>query len=486
MSYTNAQHFNRLILMPLARMAFESPLSKAPCDLRIQEIKEEEGNCSDTSDIDSDICDLHHYPFLFHADGVPWHEANSYLLSLVIESNKIGQRADSVRRLASKLLDYIQYCERNNLDWLDFSGRRPALRPTYKYFNYLINESKRSNQVVNQYTSAVYNFYSYVSEHWHQLDMARIDTIKKVRFVVNGPKGGRVLDVLKRSQTMRTSGVSMIPLGFVRENCEDLRPLSNNELSMLMNVINGNSHWSSVERIILLFALLTGARKQSVLTLRMRHLGAFSDADLLPESAYKIYAGAGTGIDTKYDKPQVLYVPKVLAEELITMACSPLMTRRREKFLTQMQKKYPDVKMDEEDIYLFLSPQGNCYYMAEDDPRYALVKCPPTGQVTETLKRKILRQAPSIFPRDFSYHWLRATYAYQLYQRLQAMVRDGVLKYGDDIAFIQKRMHHESRETTENYLKLFNMTQEKVVYQELYEEGLFKAGDVAAVGHEND
>ncbi|WP_162976310.1 site-specific integrase, partial [Pseudomonas aeruginosa] len=81
--------------------------------------------------------------------------------------------------------------------------------------------------------------------------------------------------------------------------------------------------------------------------------------------------------------------------------------------------------------------------------------------------------ASSQFPKDFTYHWLRATFAYQLYQRLQPLVQEGVLKLGEDIDFIQKRMHHESRETTENYLKLFNMTHEKVIAQEVWEKKLF-------------
>ncbi|WP_162956470.1 site-specific integrase, partial [Pseudomonas aeruginosa] len=104
---------------------------------------------------------------------------------------------------------------------------------------------------------------------------------------------------------------------------------------------------------------------------------------------------------------------------------------------------------------------------------YAIVRSPQTGQVTETIKRKLQSTASSQFPKDFTYHWLRATFAYQLYQRLQPLVQEGVLKLGEDIDFIQKRMHHESRETTENYLKLFNMTHEKVIAQEVWEKKLF-------------
>ncbi|MFP3541669.1 site-specific integrase, partial [Pseudomonas sp. SIMBA_044] len=47
---------------------------------------------------------------------------------------------------------------------------------------------------------------------------------------------------------------------------------------------------------------------------------------------------------------------------------------------------------------------------------------------------------------------------------------------GEDIDFIQRRMHHESRITTENYLKLFRMTHEKIIAQEIWESDLFGGG----------
>ncbi|MGP5490435.1 site-specific integrase, partial [Pseudomonas helleri] len=356
-----------------------------------------------------------------------------------------------------KLLDYLLFCEDNNLDWLDFSGARPSLRPTYKYFHHLISAGSRSNAVINQYTADVYHFYKYVSERWYDLDLSRVDTIKHVRFIVQSSKGARYIEAEKRSQTRRTPAISTVQIGFVREDGEDLRPLSNLELGTFLGTIKNEKEWSTVERLILLASLMTGARKQTILTICLKHLRAFQEERLLPEGAYILHAGPGTGIDTKNDKAQTLYFPKQLAEELITLSNSPLMKKRRGKLRAQLEINSLDLPMDEEDMYLFLSDQGNCYYMAKSDPRYSVVKSPQTGQVTETIKRKLLQKASSEFPKDFTYHWLRATYAYQLYQRLQVLVKEGLMQLGEDVVFIQKRMHHESRETTENYLKLFKM-----------------------------
>ncbi|MGY3305061.1 integrase [Pseudomonas sp. PvR086] len=478
MSYTNPLHESRLTLISNVRNGFASlyvherqgaarlVLEGAKSELVYQgeEIGEEDGH------------GLYHVPFLFHANGDPWQEANAYLFAILRDGSPLHRRTDDVRRRASKLLDYMVFCERNGLDWLDFSGARPSLRPTYKYFYHLINHKSRSDPVINQFTSVVYHFYKYVSECWYDLDMGRVDTVTQVRFFMSSTKGARVIDVGRRSQTRRVPGSSTVQIGFVRDDGEDLRPLSNTELNVLLGTINQKQGWTSVERLILLVSLMTGARKQTVLTMRIRHLKSFQEANLLPEGAYKLHAGPGTGIDTKNDKSQVLYVPKQLAEELLTLARSPMMTRRRAKLRAHLDIDFPLFSISEDDMYLFLSDQGNCYYMAKDDPRYSVVKSPQTGQVTETIKRKLIRNTSGKFSGDFSYHWLRATYAYQLYQRLQVLVSEGLMRVGEDIDFIQGRMHHDSRETTENYLKLFRMTQEKVVAQEIWEGKLFNGG----------
>src|SRR5690606_19978895 len=123
----------RLILIPNLRDAFailhvseapsgsiESVLEGAECNplYRVDEV----GSRNDR--------DLFNFPFLVFANGDPWHEANDYLLSLMRDKAPASRRTDDVRRRASKLLDYLLFCEDNNLDWLDFSGARPPLRPT--------------------------------------------------------------------------------------------------------------------------------------------------------------------------------------------------------------------------------------------------------------------------------------------------------------------------------------------------------------------
>ena len=477
MSYQNSRYIGRLIIIRQVQDAFAALHGTEVAGAeKIWIIDGDESTAMHRVDevgAGKGLGDVYNFPFLFGATGDPWYEANDYLLSLVRHYRPEERPTDELRRRANKLLDYLMFCEDEKLDWLDFSGARPSLRPTYKYFYRLIKDGNRSSAVINQYTAAVYHFYRYVSENWHDLDLKRVDTTKQVKLLIKSSGGVKIKDVEQRSQTQRTPPTSPVPLGFVREEGEDLRPLSNCELGALLDTIKNEKEWSAVERLILMTSLMTGARKKTVLTLRLKHLEGFTDDKLFPEGAYKLHAGPRTGIDTKFDKSQYLYFPMRLAEELITLARSPMMKKRRAKLRAHLETKYPGLTIKEEDMYLFLSDQGNAYYMAKDDPRYPSVLSPQTGQVTETIKKKLIKKASRAFPVGFSHHWLRATYAFQLYQRLQPLVHGGVLKPGEEIEFIQKRMHHENRETTENYLKLFKMTQEKVIAQEAWENKLF-------------
>ena len=97
--------------------------------------------------------------------------------------------------------------------------------------------------------------------------------------------------------------------------------------------------------------------------------------------------------------------------------------------------------------------------------------------MTETIKRKLIKYASKEFPLGFTYHWLRATFAFQLYQHLLPLLASGRLQYGEEVSLVQRRLYHSNRETTENYLKLFRLHSDKLAAQELYEDEIFGFGD---------
>ncbi|WP_176514799.1 site-specific integrase [Pseudomonas faucium] len=479
-AFENPAHRGRIVVIPEVSEAFaELHVSKKPSKAIEASIKGVSESVivyrvDEVGLPDAMSRSVYNFPFLFHKDGSPWVEANSFLLSLVQNKHALNRPTDDVRRKASRLLDYLIFCEDSKIDWLDFSGRRLPQRPTYRYHRHLLDNPSRGAAVANQYTGVVYQFYKFVCQFWHDIDISRVDTVKQISIYVEASHGfQKKISVEKRSQARAVAPKGPTPAGFVNDEGELLRPLANTELAHVLKVIESDD-WTAQERLIILFAVMTGARKQTVLTLRVKHVEALHKGLVQPDGSYLLKAGPGTGIDTKFSKPQSLYVPQQLAQDLLTYVRSSFAKKRRQRFQSEFGLKYPGLDLiADEDMYVFLSEQCNCYYMASNDPRYFFAKTRPLGAVADTLKKKLLRKAAGEFPIGFTYHWLRATYAYQLYQLLRPRLADGTLKPGEEITIIQSRFHHERREVTENYLKLFKMISEKIRAQESYEDVLF-------------
>ena len=128
-------------------------------------------------------------------------------------------------------------------------------------------------------------------------------------------------------------------------------------------------------------------------------------------------------------------------------------------------------------MYVFLSPEGEPHYMAKDDPRYKTTKSRQQGRNTYYMKTKLFKNIDICFPRDFTFHWLRATFALHYYRWLQPLIVKGFATDGDIISLVQKRLHHSDRKTTEHYLKLFDSVSDRLVAQKIYEERVLNLFD---------
>lgn len=416
---------------------------------------------------------VYNFPFLINKDGSSWEEANDYLFQKAISNENIGKNTAPLRRVASQLLDFKIFCEDNKIDYLDLSARRPSGRPHQRYFKNLC-DSGLGNDNINTRTGIVYNLYKYLSKQdGYNLNLDRVDTTRPINITMEGRSGKFSKTVAKRDLTLRTSKeVSPVNIGYVRDEGEDLRPLSNQQFDSLIELLHDDKI-DVDERLMCRIALFTGARKQTILTIRMKHLDMFTEENLLPDGTYQIFAGGGCDIDTKFNKKQTLYVPKGLAEQIVIYANSKLAKKRREKFRNNLDKSKSEDTISDDDIYLFLSNQGNCHYMARNDYRHAKAKSNATGQRTDSLCRKLLKYLPDDFPQGFTFHWLRATFGHKYYQYLMSLVEKDIIKNGEVIIRVQARMHHSRRETTENYLKLFLNINDRIKIQEMYENQLF-------------
>ncbi|MFM5524413.1 hypothetical protein ACET73_01780 [Aeromonas veronii] len=432
-------------------------------------------NSSDSDD------SVYLFPILLEADGTPWHLANLFLLKIATDNRDNYKDTRDIRKKASLLLDYKIFCEsargNNNeqapIDLFDFKHSLKSKRPTWRYYSHLMHVEKPRPGLLNAKTGAVYQFYKFAATQPNiDLDLERVEKLTSFTVFKQTASGNLYrIDGEKRSQTVRTAEPAPVSIGYVRDEGEDLRPLFQKELDALLDALQ-TGEFEIDEKLIVYLALCTGERKQTILTMRMRHLKFFEDQYLSQKKmSYKLFANSQNGCDTKYDKPHILHVPAWLGEKIKTWAFSKKATERREKF----KQKFGDI-FNDDDMYLFLSPTGDCRYMSHLDPRYKMTLSPALGQVTRNLKYKLLRITGNKISPDFSFHWLRATFALLLYKGCQKLISEKKMLAGTELNHIRYRLHHAHQSTTENYLKLFSQTSELLEAQETFENILF--GDV--------
>ncbi|CAM4370849.1 site-specific integrase [Pseudoalteromonas ostreae] len=416
---------------------------------------------------------VYQVPYLFCKNGEPWTTANLYLYRLAKESLQNNKPNDHLRRVAWALLEYKVFCENNNLDIYDFSSLRPIGRPTYRFFRHLLDNCNIQGITLNRKTKYVYEFYKYISDIGkHNIDIRKVDITKSVKVSINTKYGYIEKDVEKRSQSVPVcSSSSTVKVGFVRDEGEELRPLNNEEYLALIDGIN-QFGFKTDQKLILFLALFTGERKQTILTLRVSHLEQFNEASLKEGGVYILNVNTRNGADTKFNKPHTLYIPSFIVDKLRMWVESETYLKRVAKF----RSLYGDI-FSEKDMYIFLSREGNCHYMAKSDPRYIKCRTRPAGGNTKSISDRLIKLSNGKIPSNYTFHWLRATYALKLYQSFAPLLESGELRIGDDITVIQKRLHHTHRETTEGYLKLFTTLDERLFAQREYERKLFGDSD---------
>lgn len=432
-------------------------------------------NSSDSDD------SVYLFPILLEADGTPWNLANLFLLKIATDNRANYKDTRDIRKKASLLLDYKIFCEsaRNNnnepapIDLFDFKHSLKSKRPTWRYYSHLMYVEKTKPGLLNAKTGAVYQFYQFAATQPNvDMDLERVETLTSFTVFKQTDAGNLYrIDGEKRSQTVRTAEPAPVSIGYVRDEGEDLRPLFKKELDALLDALETNE-FATDEKLICYLALCTGERKQTILTMRMGHLNFLENKYLsLQKKSYKLFANSQNGCDTKYDKPHILHVPTWLGEKIKIWAHSKKANERREKF----KQKFGNI-FNDDDMYLFLSPTGDCRYMSHLDPRYKKTLSPALGQVTRNLKTKLLKVTDKKISPDFSFHWLRATFALLLYKGCQKLIAEKKMLAGKELDYIRHRLHHAHQSTTENYLKLFSQTNELIEAQEAFENVLF--GDV--------
>lgn len=413
---------------------------------------------------DIPVVTFNHFPILLRPDLTIFEEGTLYILSKLE-----AFRAPSAGTLASVAQDLVAYMNHLAIDSCDFlhMPKRKAARPTYLYRFWLQEQmaagelvpktaSRRMNVVVGFYRWLIARGMKFEHSPWAE-HTAFIRFENRVGFTFSRP-------VTATNLSIRIPPPSSSYRDYINDGGK-LKPLTPNQQSTMLKALRniGNIEME----LIFLIALCTGARLQTICTLR---LGIFNKSWESCDTEIKIAAGPNTLVDTKHGKSGVLYFPTWLFEKLKIYNQSPSAEVRRRK---NTSYKNPA------DQYLFLTKGGRPYYMGRNDPERSKVKRMPVGNaITQFIKSALIPEICRLGEKfDLQFHDLRASYGMNLVDANQEKLVTGEISYHKLKIFIKDRMWHASSDTTERYLKFRADNKFLIEVQETYENFLINLRD---------
>ncbi len=400
------------------------------------------------------------FPVVLDREGVPWPLGTLYILSqLEAETYPV------MTTYQSKADDLGAYKE-----WLDTQDRPDDLmyqfpkiklrRPTYRYRGHLqqqIQACEIAPATARRRMGTVVSFYRWlIDNNYFQPECPPWEE-KQFQLAFKTTEGRTISKrVISTDVSIRTPK-SEDPFAGTIQDGGKLRPLTGKEQNWILEATKAKGNTECY--LFQLFMLATGARIQTVGTLRLRHfmqpIPHYSKALTGEGEIFKLKAGPGTGIDTKNDKNGVLQVPRPIYELLHTYAISDRAKVRRGRFVVK-QGEHPDP-------YLFLTQQGNPYYMAkaealrfnpELDRRHEKAGQP----VRQFLKEQVIPYVREHHDKNFHYriHDLRASFGMNMTELLMKLVQSETITLHRARMTVKDLLWHESLATTDLYLNYRN------------------------------
>ena len=187
--------------------------------------------------------------------------------------------------------------------------------------------------------------------------------------------------------------------------------------------------------------------------------------------------GAGTGIDTKFQKPMTLLVPNWLVQDIKIYINSEQARQRR------LKSNYGDSDKN----YVFLTKFGTPFYTSKAEQQELTEKIKASELFTEKLKlyegeavRSYLKIVllPAIRLSDtqfqsFKFHDLRASFGMNLLESQLQHLPEGHSAL-TAVEYVQARMGHSNINTTLQYLDYKSRLQWRSKIQHEYESSLMK------------
>jgi len=410
------------------------------------------------------------FPSLIKSDNTVWHLASAYFNHLLIDQRKSTALLESV---ASDLIDFLRFLEHTELDIL-YLPPKPEKRVTYQFHTSLLQRIRLgliSPSTARQRMNRILRFYDFlISENVFTPEELKNRPYEKIRTYVSCISATG--DVYKKQVDTSNLKIRHSPRPSYGDEIIDggrLHPLSMIEQQIFLKYLE--QYGSRDFQLICYMALYTGARLQSICTLRAFHIKELLTKQM-PNSVddtYSIRIGGKSIIDTKGGYEHNLKVPAWLIQDIDQYLSSESWKQRASQSLYKV----------EDENYVFLTKHGNPYYTSikeiEDRNLQLFSKEIKSSIHRGNAARQALTKLINLMHKNkediktFTLHDLRATFGVNLLLSASKHVND----IDKILPYIQSRMGHRNIMSTTHYVRYIAYSKSNAEVDKKFEEILF-------------
>ena len=412
------------------------------------------------------------FPIIVQGDGQPSEIFNLYLMKKLQQT--IQYDFKTFASIANQLIDFQRFLEDEKLDCLKFNKLK-QLNAIFKYRTRLIDQVNAGligASSARGRINAVVNFYRFlVIEDLvdHQRYGIPFQDVYKYIAVDNEFGARRKMAIKSHDLAIHVPAKAHNSEAIVDGG--ELSPLTVEEQTIVLKALQQSSR---EYQLMFYLALFTGARLQTICTLRIENLfNRESDS----HGFIRLPVGAGTGVDTKFQKPMTLLIPNWLAQDLKIYINSEQARQRRQK------SNYGD----SDENYVFLTKLGTPFYTSKAEQQKLTEKIKTSDlfgtrlkiyegeAVRSYLKVVLLPEIRLIDPQfqHFKFHDLRASFGMNLLESQLQHLPEGH-NHMTAVEYVQARMGHRNISTTLQYLNYKSRLEWRSKIQHEYESSLMQ------------